>query len=65
MVKGWEVADIAQPEYARLATEWFESMLAKTAAEVADLFGKYRFERSTDGCIQIILGRISQAGIWK
>lgn len=29
LVKGWEVADIAQPEYARLATEWFESMLAK------------------------------------
>lgn len=27
--EGWEVADIAQPEYARLATEWFESMLAK------------------------------------
>ena len=23
LVKGWEVADIAQPEYARLATEWF------------------------------------------
>ena len=57
-MKGWEVADIAQPEYARLATEWFESMLAKTAAEVADLFRQISFERSTDGCIQIILGRI-------
>ena len=46
LVKGWEVADIAQPEYARLATEWFESMLAKTAAEVADLFGKYRLSEA-------------------
>lgn len=45
-MKGWEVADIAQPEYARLATEWFESMLAKTAAEVADLFGKYRLSEA-------------------
>ena len=34
--------NIAQPEYAALATEWFESMLAKTAAEVDDLFSKYR-----------------------
>ena len=46
LVQGWEVADIAQPEYARLATEWFESMLAKTAAEVADLFGQYRLSEA-------------------
>ncbi len=46
LVKGWEVADIAQPEYAQLATEWFESMLAKTAAEVADLFSKYRLSEA-------------------
>ena len=42
LVKGWQVADIEQPEYAKLATEWFDSMLAKTAEEVNDLFGKYR-----------------------
>ncbi len=46
LVKGWEVADIAQPEYAQLATAWFESMLAKTAAEVADLFSKYRLSEA-------------------
>ena len=46
LVKGWEVADIAQPEYATLATEWFESMLAKTAAEVDDLFSKYRLSEA-------------------
>ena len=46
LVKGWEVADMAQPEYARLATEWFESMLATTAAEVADLFSKYRLSEA-------------------
>ncbi len=46
LVKGWEVADIAQPEYAALATEWFESMLAKTAAEVDDLFSKYRLSEA-------------------
>ena len=46
LVKGWEVADIAQPEYAALATEWFESMLAKTATEVDDLFSKYRLSEA-------------------
>ena len=46
LVKGWNVAEIAQPEYARLATEWFEAMLAKTIAEVDDLFGKYRLSEA-------------------
>ena len=46
LVKGWEVADIEQPAYAALATEWFESMLAKTAAEVDDLFSKYRLSEA-------------------
>ena len=46
LVKGWEVADIEQPEYAALATEWFESMLAKTVAEVDDLFSKYRLSEA-------------------
>ena len=46
LVKGWQVADIEQPEYAKLATEWFDSMQAKTAEEVNDLFGKYRLSEA-------------------
>ena len=46
LVKGWEVADIEQPEYAAIATKWFESMLAKTASEVDDLFSKYRLSEA-------------------
>ena len=46
LVKGWQVTDIEQPEYAKLATEWFDSMLAKTADEVNDLFGKYRLSEA-------------------
>ena len=46
LVKGWQVDDIEQPEYAKLATEWFDSMLAKTAEEVNDLFGKYRLSEA-------------------
>ena len=46
LVKGWQVADTEQPEYAALATKWFEAMLAKTAAEVDDLFSKYRLSEA-------------------
>ena len=46
LVKGWNVEGNEQPEYARLATEWFEAMLAKTTAEVNDLFGKYRLSEA-------------------
>lgn len=46
LVKGWEVADKAQTESERVAVEWFESQLAKTANEVADLFSKYRLSEA-------------------
>ncbi|MDE7377604.1 MAG: valine--tRNA ligase [Paraprevotella sp.] len=46
LVKGWQVADIEQPESAAVATRWFDAMLKKTAAEVADLFGKYRLSEA-------------------
>ena len=46
LVKGWNVVDIEQPEYARIATEWFKAMLAKTTLEVTDLFGKYRLSEA-------------------
>lgn len=46
LVKGWEVADAEQPRYAAIATKWFGEMLAKTTAEVNDLFGKYRLSEA-------------------
>ena len=46
LVKGWEVKDMQQPGYARLATDWFASKLAETDAEVADLFSKYRLSEA-------------------
>ncbi len=42
LVKGWEVADIEQPEHSRLAIEWFNAQLNSTLAEVKDLFSKFR-----------------------
>ena len=46
LVKGWQVADIEQPEYARIATDWFANVLDSTNAEVKDLFGKFRLSEA-------------------
>jgi len=46
LVKGWQVADIEQPEYAKLATEWFDNLLVKVSAEMNDLFSKYRLSEA-------------------
>ena len=47
LVKGWEVsADVEVPEAAVLAMKWFESKQNAVAAEVADLFSKYRLSEA-------------------
>lgn len=46
LVKGWEVADIPQPEAAKTAIAYFSAQLRKSAAEVADLFKKYRLSEA-------------------
>lgn len=46
LVKGWEVAGIEQPEYAKTAVKWFEAVLNKTLAEVDDLFSKFRLSEA-------------------
>ena len=47
LIKGWQVDDHAEiPEASRLAVHWFESKQNEVAAEVADLFGKYRLSEA-------------------
>ena len=46
LVQGWETAEAVQPETARLATEWFSAKLRQSAAEVKDLFAKYRLSEA-------------------
>ena len=46
LVKGWQAADVPQPEAARLAVAWFGAQLDKTLAEVDDLFAKYRLSEA-------------------
>lgn len=42
LIKGWEVADIAQPESSKVAIEWYEAKLQQTLADIEDNFDKYR-----------------------
>ena len=47
LVKGWEVDEnIEQPETAKTAIEWFDSVLSATITEMDDLFGKYRLSEA-------------------
>ena len=42
LIKGWEVADIAQPESSKVAIDWYEAKLQQTLVEIEDHFEKYR-----------------------
>ncbi|RXR21546.1 valine--tRNA ligase [Flavobacterium stagni] len=42
LIKGWEVADIPQPEASKVAIEWYEAKLQHTLVEIEDNFDKYR-----------------------
>ena len=46
LVKGWQVADVAQPEACKTATAWFEAKLKQVNEELADLFSKYRLSEA-------------------
>lgn len=42
LIKGWEVAEIEQPEYAKKAIAWYEAKLQQTLLEIEDHYSKYR-----------------------
>ena len=42
LIKGWEVADIPQPESSKVAIAWYEAKLQQTLLEIEDHFEKYR-----------------------
>ena len=46
LVKGWQVADIEQPEASKTATAWFEAKLKEVNEELQDLFSKYRISEA-------------------
>ena len=42
LIKGWQVADIPQPDYAKESILWFKNKFQKTLSETEDDFSKYR-----------------------
>ena len=54
LIKGWEVQEFSSSEVQKFSSsevnkwgiEWFEAVLAKAQAEVADLFSKYRLSEA-------------------
>ncbi len=42
LIQGWEVAEIEQPKYAKIALEWYASKFQKVLTEIEDHFEKYR-----------------------
>ena len=46
LVKGWQVADIEQPESSKIAIDWFNAQLSATIDELNDDFDKYRLSEA-------------------
>ncbi len=46
LVKGWQSADIEQPEANAVAVRWFDAKLRQANAEIDDLFRKYRISEA-------------------
>ncbi|WP_010519879.1 valine--tRNA ligase [Croceivirga radicis] len=42
LVKGWEIADIPQPEAARVGIDWYKARYQQVLVEIEDHFSKYR-----------------------
>ena len=42
LIKGWEVADLPQPEASKIGLEWYNAKFNKTLVEIEDHFSKYR-----------------------
>ncbi len=46
LVKGWETADIQQPSVNSHAVAWMQAQIRTAAAEIDDLYGKYRLNEA-------------------
>ena len=46
LIKGWQVANIVQPEASKVAIEWYEAKLQKALLEIEDNFEKYRLSEA-------------------
>ena len=54
LIKGWQTADIPQPEYAKVGVEWYTNRLYEVQNEVEDLFSKYRLSEALTAVYKFI-----------
>ncbi len=54
LIKGWEVADIAQPESSKAAIAWYEAKLQQTLVTIEDHFEKYRLSDALMGIYKLV-----------
>ena len=59
LVKGWQVSDDEQSAANKMATDWFAAQLRKTAAEIDDLFKKYRISEALMAVYQLFWDEFS------
>jgi valyl-tRNA synthetase len=54
LIKGWEVADVEQPESAEQAIDWFENKISKTITEIDESYSKYRISEALMGTYRLV-----------
>ncbi len=54
LVKGWEIADIEQPESAKQAIIWFENKINKAISEINESYSKYRISEALMSTYKLI-----------
>ena len=59
LVKGWSVGQQAQPEANAKAVAWMEAMIKTTAAEIQELFGKYRLSEALMAAFKLFTDEFS------
>jgi len=46
LIKGWEIADIPQPEHAKITVNWFENKFQQIVSQINKDFEKYRISEA-------------------
>ena len=54
LIKGWEVADVDQPESAKQAIDWFENKISKAINEIDESYSKYRISEALMGTYRLV-----------
>lgn len=54
LIKGWEVADIDQPEHSKIAIDWFNSKFNQELIDIEKSFGEFRLSESLMSIYRLI-----------